>query len=349
MTPYTQKQVRKSARWIFDKLNAYGVTAITLAQMDATRLAAYRNMEKSGDLHLRIQCSWDFNTRYATLPIEEMAKIFETRKKRGPVTSLINPDGVKIYADGVWVGYGSPFIDMYETGETYGRQSIDQPTLKTWVTRFDKNGLKVMIHSVGDQAVRNALNAIESARKANGPDGPRHHVAHNTFVHKEDIQRAKNMNVISEVSPANTWYPSNYTPSFIKLLGKHRVNHMVPIKQLAQNDGTVAYGSDWDNVPEPNPWLAMQTMITRQNPNQPELGVLAIDQRINLDTAMRIFTINGAKLMELENETGSIEVGKDADMIVLDKNLYSIDSDKIIDTKVLRTILKGKTIHLLKK
>ena len=349
MTPYTEKEVRKSAKWIFDKLNKYGVTAITLAQMDATRLSAYRDMEKDGDLHIRIQGSWDFNTRYATLPINEMAKIFATRKERGPVTPLINPDGVKIYADGVWVGYGSPFIDMYETGETYGRESIDQPTLKTWVTRFDKEGLKVMIHSVGDQAVRNSLNAIEAARNANGSDGPRHHVAHNTFVHKEDIARAKTMNVISEVSPANTWYPSNYTPGFIKLLGAHRVNHMVPIKQLGENDGTVAYGSDWDNVPEPNPWLAMQTMITRQNPAQPELGVLAPDQRVDLDTVLRIMMIHGAKLMELEKVTGSIEVGKDADMIVLDQNLYKIPSDKIIDTKVLRTILKGKTIYLEKK
>ncbi len=124
---------------------------------------------------------------------------------------------------------------------------------------------------------------------------------------------------------------------------------MVPIKQLAQNDGTVAYGSDWDNVPEPNPWLALQTMITRQNPAQPELGVLAAEQRVDLDMGLKIMTIHGAKLMELEKVTGSIEVGKDADMIVLDQNLYKIPSDKIIDTKVLRTILKGKTIYQEKK
>jgi len=148
-----------------------------------------------------IKIGSDEDMKAVTGTIDKMAERFATREKRGPVSDLINPDGVKIYADGVWLGYGSPFIDMYETGETYGRQSIDQPTMKTWVTRFDKEGLKVMIHAVGDQAVRNALNAFKVARQANGPGGPRHHLGHNTFVHPEDRARAAELNIVSEVSP----------------------------------------------------------------------------------------------------------------------------------------------------
>jgi len=263
MTPPTQDQIRQSAQWIFDKLNAYGVTGAILAQMDQGRLDAYRAMEKDGDLHIRLQGSWDFNTRYATEPIDKMAERFATRDKRGPVSDLINPDGVKIYADGVWLGYGSPFVDMYETGETYGRQSIDQPTMKTWVTRFDKQGLKVMIHAVGDQAVRNALNSFAAARRANGPGGPRHHLGHNTFVHPDDRARARDMNIVSEVSPVNTWYPSTYSPGFVELLGDERVKSMVPVGELVRDGATVTYGSDWDNVPEPNPWEGVQTLVTK--------------------------------------------------------------------------------------
>ncbi len=240
MTPPTPEHLRKAATWIFDKLNAYGVTAAVLAQLDKGRLDAYRAMEKDGDLTIRLQGSWDFNTRYATEPIDKMAERFARREKRGPVTDLINPDGIKIYADGVWIGYGSPFIDMYETGETYGRQSIDQPTMKTWVTRFDKEGLKVMIHAVGDQAVRNCLNSFAAARRANGPAGPRHHLAHNTFVHPDDRARAKDLNVVLEVSPANTWYPSSYSPSFVELLGAERVEQMVPVGELVRDGATVA-------------------------------------------------------------------------------------------------------------
>jgi predicted amidohydrolase YtcJ len=345
MPPPSQEQIREAAEWIFAKLNSYGVTGVCLAQLDADRLAAYRAMENDNALTVRLQGSWDFNTRYATAPIEEMAKRFDTREERGPVTDLMNPDGVKIYADGVWIGYGSPMIDEYETGETYGRQSIDQPTMKTWVTRFDKMGLKVMMHAVGDQAVRNALNSVAAARRANGPDGPRHHIGHNTFVHPEDRSRAKHLNVVLEVSPANTWYPSSYSPSFIELLGEARVREMVPIGELARKGGILTYGSDWDNVPEPDPWTGLQTLVTRSNPDQPDLGVLGPDQRVDLETALEIITINGAHTLGLEATTGSIEVGKDADMIVIDQNIFEVPVDQIINTKVLQTVLKGRTVY----
>ena len=337
--------IREAAKWIFAKLNSYGVTGATLAQLDTGRLEAYRGMEQDGELTLRLQGCWDFNTRYATLPIDQMAKVFNSREKRGEVSTLIDPDCVKIYADGVWLGYGSPFIDMYETGETYGRQSIDQPTLSTWVTRFDKEGLAVMIHSVGDGAVRNSLNAIEAARKANGDLGPRHHIAHNTFVHNEDMSRARDLDTVLEVSPANVWYPSSYTPSFVELLGQRRVRNMVPIGALHRLGNVISYGSDWDNVPEPDPWLALQTMVTRQNPDRPELGILGPEQRVDLETALEFITIGGAKTMKLEDQTGSIEVGKDADLIVLDRNLFDIPAEQIGQTQVVQTLLKGNTVY----
>jgi hypothetical protein len=104
-------------------------------------------------------------------------------------------------------------------------------------------------------------------------------------------------------------------------------------------------GQTWDNVPEPNPWEGVQTLVTRSNPQKLDLGVLGPDQRVDLETALEIVTINGAHAMELEKVTGSIEVGKDADMIVLKKNLFKIPVEKIIDTKVERTVLKGQTVY----
>jgi hypothetical protein len=120
---------------------------------------------------------------------------------------------------------------------------------------------------------------------------------------------------------------------------------MVPVGELVRDGAMVTYGSDWDNVPEPNPWEGVQTLVTRSNPKKPDLGVLGPDQRVDLETALQIVTINGAHAMELEKVTGSIEVGKDADLIVLKKNLFKIPVEKIIDTKVERTVLKGKTVY----
>ena len=131
----------------------------------------------------------------------------------------------------------------------------------------------------------------------------------------------------------------------MELLGAERVSSMVPVGDLVRGGAMVTYGSDWDNVPEPTPWLGLQTLVTRMNPDNPEQGVLGPAQRVDLETALQILTINGAHAMELEKVTGSIEAGKDADMIVLDQNLFKIPVDKIIDTKVSRTVLKGKTVY----
>lgn len=339
------ERLRQAAEWIFARLNAYGVTGVVAAQLDAGRLEAYRQLEEEGKLTVRVQGHWDFNTRYAPAPTEELARMFDSREKRGAVTELIDPDGVTIYASGVWLGFGSPFIDLYRIAEANGRQSIDQPALRAWVSRFDERGLKVMVHALGDLAVRNALDAVEAARRANGNGGPRHHIAHNTFVHSEDRHRFKDLNVVLEVSPPTRRYRGQYPSGFAKLLGAVRVRNMLATAALRDQGATIAYGSDWDNVPEPDPWLALQMLVSGQHPDESPRGARAIEQLVDLETAMEFLTVNGAWAMGLEEVTGAIEVNKDADMIVLDQNLFAIPVERIRDTRVLRTVLKGRTVY----
>jgi len=107
----------------------------------------------------------------------------------------------------------------------------------------------------------------------------------------------------------------------------------------------VSYGSDWDNIPEPDPWFALEGMITRRYPGKPEYGQLNPDERVDVETAIQIFTRNGAMAMEKEDETGTIEPGKSADFIVINQNILEIPLEKIHKTKVLRTVLKGKTVY----
>lgn len=107
----------------------------------------------------------------------------------------------------------------------------------------------------------------------------------------------------------------------------------------------MSYGSDWDNIPEPDPWFAIEGMVSRQYPGKPELGQLHPDERVDLESAIAIFTRNGAMAMEKENETGTIEVGKSADFIVINQNPLEIPPHKIHETKVLKTVLKGHTVY----
>jgi predicted amidohydrolase YtcJ len=341
--PPTDAQLRKAAETVFANLSQFGVTSISTAQLDAGRLKTYRAMEKEGVLTLRIKGHWDYNTRYADAPLPVMASRFDSREKRGPRTPLIDPDGVKIYLDGVPNGYSSPYIEPYSDKATFGTQSIDAPSLNDAVLHFDTEGLQVMMHAVGDMAVRHGIDAVEAVRKVNGA-GPRHHLAHATSVHPDDLGRVARLDLAVEISPWNTWAPDAGSSTWGKLLGRDRLSRLSPFRSLLEAGAVVGYGSDWDNVPEPDPWFAMQAAITRRNPVEPERGTMGENEAVDLATAIEIFTINGAHNLGFDGTTGSIEVGKDADMIVLDRNLFDIPTAKIHQTKVLRTVLGGRTV-----
>ena len=117
------------------------------------------------------------------------------------------------------------------------------------------------------------------------------------------------------------------------------------INSMVKAGAVTCYGSDWDNVPEPDPWLGLEGMITRQFPGKPEYGRFNPEERIGVETAIEIFTRNGAVAMEKEDETGSIEPGKSADFIVINQNILEIPVEEIHKTKVLQTVLQGKTVY----
>jgi predicted amidohydrolase YtcJ len=350
MPPPAPETVEERATWIFGELNSYGITGIVTPQLNPIRIKAYRALESQDKLTLRIQGSWDFNTRYVTTTLEEQAKTFMKREKRGENSPLINVDGVKVYMDGVPndAEGGSPMIDAYATAPTFGTPSIDEATFSTWMLRFDAEGLKVMAHATGSLSVRHFLNAVEAVRRANGK-GPRHHMAHSMLIYPEEVERFsfERSNFVTEVSPYQLWVPdptANYT--WPHIIGRDRFElTFTPIKSIVDAGAVVSYGSDWDNIPEPDPWFAMEGMITRQYPGKPEYGQLNPDERIDVETAIEIFTRNGAIAMENEKETGSIEPGKSADFIVINQNLLEIPPEKIHETKVLRTVLRGHTVY----
>jgi hypothetical protein len=130
------------------------------------------------------------------------------------------------------------------------------------------------------------------------------------------------------------------------LIGRERQDQLIGrIGSMTKAGAIVAWGTDWENIPEPDPWFAMEGMITRMHPGKPEMGILVPSERVDRDTAIAIFTINGAMLNEAEDVTGSIEAGKSADFIVINQNILEIPVENIHKTKVLKTVLQGKTVY----
>ena len=190
--------------------------------------------------------------------------------------------------------------------------------------------------AVADRVLRQGLDAIEAARAANGPSGLRH-----------EISRFGELGAIPELAPI-LWYP---VPGVVEAqtaaIGRERAEFSFPIRSLVESGAEPAFGSDWPAVvPTPNPWPGVEALLTRQDPylEDPQETKWA-EQAVDLETALEIVTINGARALKVEDIAGSIEVGKSADLIVLDRNLFEIPASGIADTQVLTTIFEGNTVY----
>ena len=214
------------------------------------------------------------------------------------------------------------------------------------VTRLDKLGLTVKVHTAGDRAVRVTLDAIEHARKANGDSGLRHETAHAGYIHEADIPRFAALNAVPEISPY-IWFPSAKVIDPILSAVGERGKRYWPVKSLLEAGAEVAAGSDWPAgaLESMNPWVGMEALVSRRNPLDEYPGTLWQEQAITLEQALQIYTLNGAKALKLEQQTGSIEVGKLADIIVLNQNLFDVPIEHISDTQVEMTMFGGNVVY----
>ena len=235
-------------------------------------------------------------------------------------------------------------IDPYEGSDYHGhtRDPIDEVMLE--VSRLHALGVGSVIHAVGDRAIRIALDAIEQAIETHGRNGVRHVIAHTVFVNPDDRDRFAKLGVIADFSPY-FWWPNEVIDSYRTDVGEHRLAWVWAIKELVDRGVTVTAGSDWPVLYSPNPFPAIEAMVTRKDPseNRPEESFNP-EQAITLEQALKIFTLGGAFELHQEDVAGSIEVGKYADMVVLDRNLFDVPITNVSETLVLQTWFEGELV-----
>ena len=225
-----------------------------------------------------------------------------------------------------------------------GLLHVDEETLTQDLTELEKRGFTVKLHTAGDRAVRVSLNAIEKAHAASGRSDLRHELSHAGFVAPTDIPRFQQLNAVADLSPY-VWFPSPIIQSVLDAVGE-RGKRYWPNRDLLETGAPMLAGSDWPAaVPSLDPWIGIEAMVTRRDPRGETPGALWPEQALSLEQTLRIFTIEGAKALRLEAETGSLKVGKSADMIVLGHNLFSIAPDTLADTRVNMTLFTGKLVH----
>jgi predicted amidohydrolase YtcJ len=202
----------------------------------------------------------------------------------------------------------------------------------------------VHMHAIGDRATRDALDAIEAARAANGPSDNRHHVAHLQIVHPHDVLRFGALGVIANMQPLWACMDPQMSELTLPRLGEERMGQQYPFGDLARTGATLAGGSDWP-VSTPDPLLEMEVALTRVDPGARDAEPFLPDQRLTLTQAFAAFTMGSATVNHDDREAGSIEVGKRADLAVLDRDVFEPDAGPLGDARVLVTIAAGRVVY----
>ncbi|SDJ08476.1 amidohydrolase [Alteribacillus bidgolensis] len=343
-----KEDIYKAGEWLSEYLNSFGITAIKDPAVYEELLDVYVSLAKRNKLHFRLATHLLWKCDYGNaIPYEQQIELVYNRDKYKH--DRINTNYAKMFLDGVPAFKTGAFLEPYagDKKENYDWKKmllVDPEELKEDLVKLDKEGVTVKMHATGDAAVRIGLDAIQAAREQNGYSGLLHEIAHNGWVHREDIVRFKKLHAVAEFSPM-FWYPSVFHKQKETILGKERADRTYPIRSIQQTGANVVRGSDWPIVPTPDPWVALETMVTRQNPYIDSSEILNPDEKLKLEEAIELFTINAAKTMSLEHVAGSIETGKFADMIVIDRDLFNISSKDISNVKVLETLVEGEVVY----
>lgn len=325
-------------------LHSYGVTAFQDAGVSLDLLQALKQLDDEGRLKSWVvSCMMANNMIFDADPIGE-GLVWQGEKYR---TTHHRPDFIKIFLDGIPPTHTACFLEPYLPTEAHGAHhhgEISMPVeeLTSWLMRSAEAGIGAKIHCTGDGSVRHVLDAAQKVRDA-GYTTPLH-IAHGQFVSEADIPRMAQLNVVAEISPT-LWFPGVIYEAIKIVLGPERAEKMQPNRSILDAGGVVIGGSDWPVVPLPNPWLGIEGLVTRADPDGVFPGTLWPEQALSLDEAIAVYTTASSKAMGLGEITGSLEEGKSADFIVLNQNPWEVPSTDLADTCAEQTWFAGECVY----
>jgi len=321
-----------------------GLTAVHDAMASEQYLAAYLAMEERQELTLRVSTSLLCEPEMGEGFIEDLINL-----RRNDPASLVTAQSVKIFIDGVIEGHTafllSPYADRPDfTGEPLWERGHFMRT----VADLDRAGFQIHIHAIGDGAVRMALDGFEHAVRVNGRRDSRHQIAHLDLVSSADISRFRSLGVIANFQPL--WFLDEAGSAAMDehLLGTIRSRQFYPAQSIFEDGGIIACGSDWPvgaNIISLNPLDSIKAGLLGLAKASPRSKADPFRKRIDLKAMLDFYTRNAAYAAFQEEKIGTVEVGKPADLIVLDRNLFVTPLEELDRVKVLLTLLEGKATY----
>jgi predicted amidohydrolase YtcJ len=315
---------REAVEWAVSVANQYGITSLQEAGGTLPELRVLNAMDNAGRLtaHVAAHLIWQ-EEAFSNVSQEDMDALIYARATYE--SEHVQTRFIKIWLDGAPI---PPHFTQSNLDPVTGRPDanliISEAELTEALLGFDRQGLTVKIHCAAEGAVRAALNAIDTVRTTNGESGPRHEIAHALFVHPDDLPRLSALNVGAEMSPA-VWH--------IKAPELAALDQGCKFASLRRSGADVTIGSDWILTDSPNLFPALGGMLDRG------------EESVSLEDAIEMMTIAGTRAVGMGHQRGSLEVGKMADFIVLDQDLFEVPVSKIGETRVLRTVFEGSTVY----
>ena len=339
--PYTQGEFVDGLRRGLKLANRFGITSVQEAAVTEQHLKAFAELDRSGELTVRAVAAMRFDLSKDTSQFPQFTEWRTTYQGK-----RLRTTAVKIFEDGVIETRTAALLEPYLGAgrEERGWLNLEPDVLNPVAAELDRLGFQIHLHAIGDRAIRASLDALEFARSRNGSRDSRHHIAHLELFDPTDIVRFRRLGVVANFQPLWAWADPYIVDLTIPILGPERSRYLYPIRSIARTGAVIACGSDW-SVSSMNPLEAIQIGVTRRGLTEGPGPAWIPEETVDLAIMLAGYTINGAYVNFEEDETGSVEVGKAADLVVLDRNLFELPSHEISRAKVLLTLLEGKEVY----
>ncbi|BCB02350.1 amidohydrolase [Bacillus sp. KH172YL63] len=323
---------------MLSKLSSYGITSVSdMLPLPGYTLgdpAFYRSFEEKGKLTTRIH--------FLDVLNGDLERGVRFRKNYH--SDKLQFSGLKQFLDGVPLTYTGYLLKPYADRPSERGGTIYEPLVyRQWIEAADREGFRVRLHACGDGAVRLALDLYEHARSVNGIRDSRHTIEHIEVCDPADFDRFSELGVIASIQPEHLTSGSMETHAYLDRLGQDRARYTWPIGTLQECRAHVAFGTDFPIV-DINPMLGIYRAVSRRHEDGTPREGWNPDEKIQLSDALIHYTKSPAFGNFREHDLGTLEAGKKADLVVLDRNLFTIGAEEILDTKVWLTMMDGEVV-----
>lgn len=317
--------------YVLPELAKHGITSVSDARTYWKRdqHKIWKNLADDDKLTARFNLGlWAYPTADDASQLASLKSLFSNDDD-----SLLKINQIKLYADGITHNttaalHSNYKEDYFQQPTNNGLNYFTESRIAKYITELEGTGFDFHIHAIGNRGVTEALNAIQQSGTPKG----RHRLTHVEMVTSADINRFKALNVTADAQVGGEFTQPEYWHDNDHLLGSDLANNQVPIKSLKEAGARITLSSDW-NVSSLNPFVGIQNAVTRS------------PQNISLEEAIKAYTLNGAYVMRQEDKVGSLKVGKLADFVVLDNDIFTIPTTQIKQTKIVLTIFDGEEIY----